>query len=55
MVGVYRGSLIRLYGWFGWLVGWLVGWMVGGLVGLFLLLPFGAQGIREKIRFTSVA
>jgi hypothetical protein len=26
-----------------------------GLVGLFLLLPLGAQGIRETLRFTSVS
>jgi hypothetical protein len=25
------------------------------VVGLFLLLPLGAQGIREKLRFTSVS
>jgi hypothetical protein len=33
-------------------VGWLVGWLV---VGLFLLLPLGAQNIRETLRFTSVS
>jgi hypothetical protein len=26
-----------------------------GLVGLFLLLPLGAYGIRETLRFTSVS
>jgi hypothetical protein len=29
---------------------WKVGWF-----GLFLLLPLGAQGIRETLRFTSVS
>jgi hypothetical protein len=29
------------------------GFMVGWLVGLYLLLPLGAQDIRETLRFTS--
>jgi hypothetical protein len=29
--------------------------LVGWLVGLFLLVPLGAQGIRETLRFTSVS
>jgi hypothetical protein len=29
--------------------------LVGWLVGLFLLLPLGALGIRETLRFTSVS
>jgi hypothetical protein len=30
-------------------------WKYGWVVGLFLLLPLGAYGIRETLRFTSVS
>jgi hypothetical protein len=34
---------------------WLQGTILYWLVGLFLLLPLGAQGIRETLRFISVS